>query len=333
MAADDRLSGARNLGGLNGIRVVRNSVGFTDKNDYYTFKITNRSSFSLLLNKLQNNVDVALLQNRKVISSSKRVGRKPEAIAATLEAGTYHLRVYRRQGESKYRLRLQTTPLPPSPPSLPPPSTLPQVSRRFLSLFSSTSSSTVGSINPTNGIFSTLPNSNIPLTDIASYTDSDLFGITFNSLYKIDPTVGTLSFVGNLGVFVNSLGFAPSGVLYATGGSNFYTVDSVKGTASLVANIPGFSSSGDLTYDSTSGRFLATSTNGTTDTLFSIGLGGDARLVGNIGFNNVWGLFFNNGTLYGYTNDKEQIVIDPTTGLGTFNQLVTGLSGQIGGAT
>jgi hypothetical protein len=325
MAADDRLSGARNIGTLNGVQTFRNSVGSKDKNDYYAFTLTGRSSFNLSLNKLQDNVDVSLIQNGGVISNSKRRRKKPEAIATTLEAGTYHIRVYRQQGESKYRLKLQATLLPSPPP--------PQGSRRFLNLFASTSSSTVGSIDPTNGTVSLLPNSNITLTDIASYTDNDLFGITFNSLYRIDPNVGTFAFVGNLGVFgVNGLGFTSSGALYATGGSGFYTVDLTTGNATLIADILDFSSSGDLAYDATSGRFLATSQNGTTDALFSIGLSGDAQFIGNIGFQNVWGLIVNNGTLYGYSG-QNQIVIDPTTGVGTFNQFVTGVSGSIGGAT
>lgn len=326
MAADDRLSGARNLGVLNGERIFKNSVNSRDKNDYYAFTVTGRSSFNLLLNQLQNNVDVSLIQNGRVISNSSRGSRKPEAIAATLEPGTYNVRVYRKRGESKYQLRLKTTLLP-----VP---TLPQTSRRFLGLLSSTNSFTVGSIDPTNGNFSTLPNSNIPITDIASDANNNLFGITFNSLYRIDSNTGTFSLVGNLGVFnMNGLGFSPSGDLYATGGSNFYSVDLATGKSSLVANIPGFISSGDLTYDATSGRFLATSKNSATDTLFSIGLAGDSQLIGNIGFSDVWGLFFNNGVLYGYTSDQRQIVINPTTGVGTFNQFVTGVPGLIGGAT
>jgi len=49
MAADDRLSGARKLGVLNGVRIFGNSVGSRDKNDYYAFTLTGRSSFNLLL--------------------------------------------------------------------------------------------------------------------------------------------------------------------------------------------------------------------------------------------------------------------------------------------
>jgi len=119
MAADDRLQGARNVGVLDGVRTVRDSVGLKDKNDYYAFTLNGRSSFNLLLNKLRNNVDVSLIQGRKVLFNSKKGGRKPETIAATLEAGTYYIRVYPRGGASKYQLKLSSSKLDPVTPSVP----------------------------------------------------------------------------------------------------------------------------------------------------------------------------------------------------------------------
>jgi hypothetical protein len=118
MAADDRLSGARNLGVLSGTKTVRDSVGLKDRNDYYAFTLNGRSSFNLVLNKLKKNVDVSLIQGGKTLFNSTRRGRKPESIAATLEAGTYYIRVYPRGGKSKYRLKLAATQLS-SDPTIP----------------------------------------------------------------------------------------------------------------------------------------------------------------------------------------------------------------------
>lgn len=111
MAADDRLSSARNVGVLNGMRTFRNSVGLRDKNDYYAFSITRRSKLNLLLNGLQNNIDISLIQKGRAIASSSRKNRNPERIAKTLEAGTYYVRVYQKRGGSKYQLSLKATPL------------------------------------------------------------------------------------------------------------------------------------------------------------------------------------------------------------------------------
>jgi hypothetical protein len=67
--------------------------------------------------------------------------------------------------------------------------------------------------------------------------------------------------------------------------------------------------------------------------LYSIGLSGDATLIGDVGFDSIWGLAIANNVLYGYTSNRLQIIIDPTTGKGTFDRLVTGTIGQIYGAT
>ncbi|NJR40962.1 MAG: hypothetical protein HC781_21635 [Leptolyngbyaceae cyanobacterium CSU_1_4] len=201
----------------------------------------------------------------------------------------------------------------------------------------STSGSEIGSIDPTTGIFSPLANFSTSYNDIASAPNGGLFGVSSNSLYQIDPATGASSLIGSLGasVKIESLGFTSSGNLYAAGSSGFYSINTATGAASFVANIPGFDSSGDLLYDDASGRFLATSDAPfpTKDFLYSIGLGGDATVIGNIGFHSVWGLAIANGTVYGYTSNRLQIIIDPTTGIGKFDRTVTGTVNQIYGAT
>jgi hypothetical protein len=337
-AADDRIGGARSIGLLNGARSFRGSVGVRDKFDYYSFSVASRSSFNLGLDKLKNNVDVALIQNGQTLARSARGGKKPESINTTLEAGTYFIRVSQKNGDSRYRLKLNAEAIAPPPVPTPPPLP-PQASRRFLGLFSSSPGTpTLGSVDLSNGNFSPLPSSTRNFSDIAAF-GNDLFGITlFDSFYKIDNNTGVATFVGSMNSFgMNALEFAPSGTLYGANGSSLLTIDKATGKATKIADIPGFISAGDLAYDPASQRFLATSidvsSGATGNTLYSIGLAGDARLVGNIGFNNVFGLFVDNGTLYGYTADRQQIVINPTTGAGTFNKTVTGTEGLIGGAT
>ncbi|MBF2073628.1 MAG: PPC domain-containing protein [Synechococcales cyanobacterium C42_A2020_086] len=111
MATDNRLSSARNVGALSGIRIFKDSVGLRDKNDYYTFTITRRSSFNLSLKNLKSDIDVSLIRNGKAIANSSEKESRPEKITRTLEAGTYYIHVYQRRGESKYQLKLQATPL------------------------------------------------------------------------------------------------------------------------------------------------------------------------------------------------------------------------------
>ena len=109
--SDNRLSGARNIGTFNGKKVFKGSVGLKDKVDYYSFQLSGRSSFNLLLNNLQSNVNISLLQGKNVLARSAKGGKKPEAINTTLEAGTYYLRVDQKSGNSKYKLTLNSTSL------------------------------------------------------------------------------------------------------------------------------------------------------------------------------------------------------------------------------
>ncbi|MFP5269718.1 PEP-CTERM sorting domain-containing protein [Coleofasciculus sp.] len=198
----------------------------------------------------------------------------------------------------------------------------------------STSNGQVGTIDTATGNFTPFINSDPSFTDLALSTDGDLFGVTFSQLYSINQSQGVSSLIGGLGVNdINALGFSTNNQLYAAGTSgNFYTVDTSSGNTSLVARISGFSSSGDLVFNPDNNQFLATSRSSSTDTLLSIALDGTATQIGNIGFVDVFGLFFEDGTLFGYTANRQQITINTNTGAGTFNQNVTGSSGQIFGA-
>ncbi|HBY79626.1 MAG TPA: hypothetical protein DEG47_22095, partial [Cyanobacteria bacterium UBA11148] len=190
----------------------------------------------------------------------------------------------------------------------------------------------IGTIDTITGNFTRIATSRA-FTDIALSDDNQLFGITFNQLFKVDTTTGLTTLIGNLGVSnMNALGFSTANVLYGTGGVGFYSINTSTGAASLVSEISGFTSSGDIVFDPVGNRFLATSNSSLSDDLFSIALDGTAQAIGSIGFKNVYGLFFENGTLFGYTIDRKQIVIDMTTGKGTFNKMVAGTLDQIWGS-
>ncbi len=330
--ADNNFGGARNIGSLNGVKKFRGSVGVADKVDFYSFTLSGKSSFNLALNKLKNNVDVSLLQGKKVVARSSKGGTRPEAIATTLDAGTYYIRVNKKSGNSKYKLTLNALPLAGGiDPGTPPPP-----SRRLLVTTGSRGSALgLGYIDLSTGNINTSPfppgNSPFTFKDIATF-GNETFAIAPNLLFKVDVTAGTTTpFSNTLGPSLSisalgALGFTSSGALYTTGtDGDFYSIDITTGKANLISKIPGFSGGGDIAFDAVSGRFLATSRdtrNGTNDSLYSIGLAGDAALIGNIGFGNVDGLTFNNGTLYGF-NTSSQIIINPTTGVGTLDKLTT----------
>lgn len=105
-------SRAKQLDLTNTTRLLRNRVGAGDRFDFFRFNLVNRSSFSLTLTGLQDNVNVVLLNDRgRVLQQSRRPGKKNEAINTTLEAGLYFIRVEGKRGKSRYRLRLVSTSL------------------------------------------------------------------------------------------------------------------------------------------------------------------------------------------------------------------------------
>ncbi|NEP52426.1 MAG: PEP-CTERM sorting domain-containing protein [Moorea sp. SIO3C2] len=202
------------------------------------------------------------------------------------------------------------------------------------SSFLSTGIGQVGKIDTSTGTFTPLNKNGITFFDIALSNNGDLFGVTISALHSIDKNTGLSSQIGNLGVFLNALDFSNENVLYGAGDDSFYTIDTASGAASLVAKIPNFISSGDIAFDSVNNQFFATSlsVDGSSDILFSIAKDGKATEIGSIGFSDIYGLFFENGTLFGYTGDQQQITIDPTTGAGSFSQNVVGGVGMLFGA-
>jgi Bacterial pre-peptidase C-terminal domain len=318
-ASDDRLNGARSIGQLNGSRVFRDSVGLGDKVDFYSFKLSSRSSFNLALNKLKNNVDVSLIQNGKTLAQSTKGGKKPEAINTNLEAGTYFIKVSQKSGNSKYNLTLNaasdsgSNPIP-----------VPPIGSRFLSFEGG-----ISRLDPISGKMSILYKRDPAqvaekFTDIAAF-GNEIFTSTSKGLYKLDATTGTPSFVGNLsGNDIQALGFTPSGELYGVGSSitdqfgttasGLFLIDRTNGTTLTVGAADlDFSFIQDIAYDATSGRFLAFSASVLAEDFYTIDLTGNIQKVNSL-VPTYGGLAFDNGRLYAYGSVNNQEEVSPIDG-------------------
>jgi len=171
----------------------------------------------------------------------------------------------------------------------------------------------LGTVDVGTGNVNVIGNMGTTMTDIAFDPSGNLWGITFNSLYKIDKTTATSTFVGNLGASVNSLVFNSSGVLY-TANSSLYTVNTTTGAANLVGNGgTAYGSSGDLAF--VGGDLFLSSAPG--DNLVKLNTSnGTGSLIGNIGFSGVFGLASPNGTdLFGMSG-VNVLSIDSVSGSG-----------------
>jgi Domain of unknown function (DUF4114) len=203
------------------------------------------------------------------------------------------------------------------------------------------------------------------LSDIALAPTGKLYGIGNStdgkdSLYEINPSAdikNRIKLVDDIkdaqGVLLkntfNALEFSADNQLYAIGsGSNkLYQINPNTSVATSIADLPtGFTSSGDLVFDATNNRLLATSKDTTTtDALWQISIANPsgATKIGQIGFAGVQGINFENGQLTGFTNTgigiksvTNRIKINPTSGVGTFDRVITGngiLAGVSGSAT
>jgi len=198
----------------------------------------------------------------------------------------------------------------------------------------------IGEFEPSNGTFDQIGNSSLTLTDVAIDNNGNVFVTTFGELYRFNENTG-FSEVGNLNPSsFNGLVFAGDtliGSVYDS--SKLYEIDPSIGETSVITDIDSGNSGGDLAF-SQSNNQLFFSTRGTpSDSLVTLefdptsGTIIEATEVGEIGFSNVFGLTFNDGTLRGFTKNNQEILINPQTGAGTFNQNIPGIIGDLGGAT
>ena len=181
------------------------------------------------------------------------------------------------------------------------------------------------SIVPTTGATKSIGRLPVVMSDIASY-NGVLYGISLaetgqsSVLYSINPNTGAGTAIGSVGVTVNALVFSPSATLYAAGSDSLYIVNPSTGAGTRVGSGSGsgtYDSSGDLEFDS-SGNLYLTSLGSSGDQLFKLNTSnGQGTLIGNIGYTEVYGLAFYNGTAYGFTSDGEVLTINLSTGAGT----------------
>ncbi len=114
------LSTALNINISSQSSVFTDSITTSQQNDYYRFSLQGRSSFNLALNGLQQDLDVQLIKDANgngvveagdAIASSRLYNQNPESIDATLETGTYYIRVYAYgDAVSAYNLSVSATP-------------------------------------------------------------------------------------------------------------------------------------------------------------------------------------------------------------------------------
>ncbi len=167
------------------------------------------------------------------------------------------------------------------------------------------------------------------MTDIALDEDGAMVGVSFSAVYSVDKSTAVCTFLANLqtGMYnglswVEGVGVDPNTktLVGVNTDGDYIKIDPSTGSSTTIgAYGGGLGSSGDLVYVRGAGAFAtASSLSYSTDVLVSVNAGtGQATVIGETGFDAIWGLAYWGGTIFGFTDGGQFITIDPATGQGT----------------
>ncbi len=163
------------------------------------------------------------------------------------------------------------------------------------------------------------------MTDIAVNAAGEIWGITFNAIYRIDAATARCTLVSPLEGQYNGLTFVPVGVLNPSaevllavaGSGDYYVVNTSTGRVQRLGSYGAYASSGDLVSIASAETWAIVKVLGE-DNLARVDLRtGRTTLVGPTGVDDVWGLGYWRSRLYGFTQGGQFVTLDPATGRAT----------------
>jgi Calpain family cysteine protease/Bacterial pre-peptidase C-terminal domain len=100
----------KNLDINGGIQTFTGSISWANTDDYYSLNLSNRSSFKVTVDGLSANLNMEVLdRDGTVVAGSYNRRRWDESITATLDQGSYYIKVYRAgHGASDYNLKFNS---------------------------------------------------------------------------------------------------------------------------------------------------------------------------------------------------------------------------------
>lgn len=167
------------------------------------------------------------------------------------------------------------------------------------------------------------------MTDIAIDETGNMTGISYTAVYSVNKDTAEATYLapltGNfngLSYVIDTSGGDPREILVAAGNDgNVYEINPQTGASTLKGNYGGgWNSSGDIVSIRGLGTF-ATVDDGT-------GIGNDylarvntsdytVTIIGDTGVQKIWGIGFWEDKVYGFTDNREFVLIDTTTGAAT----------------
>lgn len=171
------------------------------------------------------------------------------------------------------------------------------------------------------------------MTDLAIDKDGRMIGISYTRVYEVDPdTAGCTLLSDALGGSFNGLSFVPAtqagrpadgpDVLVASRNSDgtIMEIDPNTGGVTPIGAMGGnWVSSGDIVSVAGFGTVLTATTVGSlgADVLVRLAPGSfEAQVIGTTGYNDLWGIGFWKGEVFGFAENGQFVLVDTTTGVG-----------------
>jgi hypothetical protein len=171
------------------------------------------------------------------------------------------------------------------------------------------------------------------MTDIAVDKNGEIIGVSFGAVYKVSPTTAACTLLSaSLSGSFNGLSFVPADMLGLTGDDVLVgtrndddivnRIDPMTGAATVVGHMgSAYMSSGDLVAVAGFGTVQTTlgAPHDVLSRLASVTFA--ATPIGsNTGANQIWGVAYWKGKVFGFTQGGDFLTIDPTTGVATVVQ-------------
>jgi hypothetical protein len=166
---------------------------------------------------------------------------------------------------------------------------------------------------------------NHEMTDIAVNAAGEIWGITFDAIYRVDATNAACTLVTALQGLYNGLTYVPVGVLNPTsevlvavsGPGEYFVVNTSNGRVQRLGSYGRYGSSGDMVSIASADTWAIVKV-GDADYLARVDLrGGETTLIGATGVEDLWGLGYWRQRLYGFARTGEFVTLDPITGRAT----------------
>jgi hypothetical protein len=198
-------------------------------------------------------------------------------------------------------------------------------------------------VNPRTNALSTVGTFTFPrgdsnnhaMNDLAVDADGTVVGNTRDALYRIDPTTAVCALIATLpnGNFVG-LTYLPAGLIPGSTGEvlvggasdgTYWRIDAASGRSTRLGQLrrgsTNYALSGDFVSIVGAGTFAtvraSNATSSSHDQLASMNPAtGELTILGNTGFDRIFGLAYYRDTLYGFTSDGKFISINIRTGVG-----------------